>query len=573
MQLQTHRVHIENRNYSSWKYIDISTNLPTENTELGSPLSLRVFHGDEIQHSQIINSPVRTSPYIAGVLLIENNRTYGRSCSNKRLLYKCIPDNASLPAFLVPYEISLKFSKKIVNKYVLFRFNEWKDKHPVGVLTETIGDVTDNAAFCEYRLCCRNLRQNAKIKKEIESRIQMEEKRTYLENIIQNSKYCVKDRTRDYVIAIDPEGSRDYDDAFSCKIIGDSQCVISIHISNVVLWLDHLKLWEFLKNIANVSTVYLPNKRLPMFPPILSENLCSLTADGEKRIAFTLDITLDRNGTILATEFSNTAISVCKNYVYESAECLANPTYRILYEMAVKRDAHNIKDSHDVVAYWMMQMNHIAGDKLANCKTGIFRKAEKRKKESESSVGIPDDISQNTRRILQLWDSVVSAEYCTYMENMPIDHCVMGLQNYVHITSPIRRLVDIVNQIALMVALQLAELSEDVCIFLKENMQIAKIEYINENSRAIKKTQQECDTLYKIAENPGIIDESWRGIILNIDEERGQAIAYLEDLNLMISVGIDGNENIEKYNYYMFCVYVFEDEYKIRMKLRWTICD
>ena len=569
--MQIYRVHIDNRNYSSWKYIDTSTNLPTENTELDSPLSLRVFHGDEIQNSQIMNSPARKSPYIAGVLLIENNRTYGRT-SNKRLLYKCIPDNPLYPAFLVPYEISLKFSKKIVNKYVLFQFHQWKDKHPVGIILETIGDVTDNAAFCEYRLCCRNLRQNSKIKKGIESKIQMEEKRTYLENMIQNSKYSVKDRTTtDYVIAIDPEGSRDYDDAFSCKMIGDSQYVISIHISNVVLWLDHLKLWEFVQNIANVSTVYLPNKRLPMFPSILSENLCSLTADGEKRIAFTLDITLDMTGTILATEFSNTAIRISKNYVYENAECLANPTYRILYEMARKKDA-NVKDSHDVVAYWMMQMNHIAGNHLAKYKRGIFRKAEKQNK-SNDSVGIPDDISQNTRRILQIWESVVSAEYSMYMDNMPTEHCIMGLQNYAHITSPIRRLVDIINQIALMVELQLAELSEDVCMFLKENMQIVKIEYINENSRAIKKTQQECDTLYKIAENPAIMEESWRGIILNIDEERCQAVAYLEDLNLMISVGIGGNDNIVKYNYYMFCVYVFEDEYKIRMKLRWTICE
>ena len=55
----------------------------------------------------------------AGILCI--NKTYGRTENGKRLLYKCIPDDSTLPPILVPYQIQMSFSKSHKNKYILFR--------------------------------------------------------------------------------------------------------------------------------------------------------------------------------------------------------------------------------------------------------------------------------------------------------------------------------------------------------------------------------------------------------------------------------------------------------------------
>jgi len=574
MQSSTYSIiqtYIENRNYSQFHFINTETNLSVDITDF-HPKTLRLFHGDvfstEIKGHKtpsikIIQSPVKSAPYIAGVLLLENNKTYGRTTLKKRLLYKCIPDDIHLPAFLVPYEMKLGFSKKIVNKYVLFRFSEWSDTHPLGMLTETIGDVSDHAAFCEYRLCCRHLRpkSHTAMKTQIES--QMQEKRTYIENIIQ--KYKIQDRTSDYVIAIDPEGSRDYDDAFSCKQIETGYCV-SIHIANVFLWLESLQLWNMVSTVTNVSSMYLPDKRRPMLPPLLSENLCSLTADGDKRIALTIDISVDTNGAILTTNVSNTAIYISKNYVYESKECQEDATYKMLYKIA-RMQSTNIHDSHDVVAHWMMKMNSLVGQLLAENKTGIFRKATPNETANKDKVlQIPLGIPSETRRILETWASV-SAEYVSCPDTMSTEHCVMNLQNYVHITSPIRRLVDIINQIALNFILEdRNKFSEGALEFLKMNME--NIRHINENTRTIRKTQQECDTLYKLTENPDISERNIHGIIVDIDEHLNKITAYLEELNMMITVHVE--VPTELYSYHMFRVYVFEDEYKIRQKLKWV---
>ena len=94
---------------------------------------------------------------ISAVLCLRDNKTFGRKNGGK-LLYKCIPDNKNIPAFLVPYEIkNMGFSKLFINQYVTIRFVEWTDKHPIGIITNIIGsvDIIDN--FYEYQLYCKSL--------------------------------------------------------------------------------------------------------------------------------------------------------------------------------------------------------------------------------------------------------------------------------------------------------------------------------------------------------------------------------------------------------------------------------
>jgi exoribonuclease II len=62
---------------------------------------------------------------------------------------------------------------------------------------------------------------------------------------------------------------------------------LSIYISNVTIWMDILNLWNSFSQ--RISTIYLPDKKRPMLPTILSECLCSLQ-ENLTRIAFVMDI-------------------------------------------------------------------------------------------------------------------------------------------------------------------------------------------------------------------------------------------------------------------------------------------
>jgi hypothetical protein len=124
-----YKILINDRNYSSYSFVDDDTHedlvMNTENGLINiNPIESKMFTKDVFVYDNanvtITFSHIRTGILIAGILMLENNRTFGRSKNKKRLLYKCIPDDKHLPAFLVPYEIQMTFSKVQKNKYVLF---------------------------------------------------------------------------------------------------------------------------------------------------------------------------------------------------------------------------------------------------------------------------------------------------------------------------------------------------------------------------------------------------------------------------------------------------------------------
>ena len=114
---------VYDRSYTSWEVFETATfqkininDFITQEETVFNPIKWKlfsndVFNIDENDNIIIVHSSVRSSSPIPGVLVISDNKTYGRNKYN-RLLYKCIPDDSRLPPFLVPYEIKhVGFSK------------------------------------------------------------------------------------------------------------------------------------------------------------------------------------------------------------------------------------------------------------------------------------------------------------------------------------------------------------------------------------------------------------------------------------------------------------------------------
>ena len=125
-----------------------------------------------------------------------------------------------------------------------------------------------------------------------------------------------------------------------------------------------MDLWESFS--LRIATIYLPDRKRPMLPTILSDALCSLQED-RTRFAFTLDIYINtKTNNIERTSYCNSCISVKKNYVYEEPELLINTDYQDVFRIIKGLNTTNqkyvdsIKDSHDVVAYMMVMMNFLS---------------------------------------------------------------------------------------------------------------------------------------------------------------------------------------------------------------------
>jgi hypothetical protein len=580
-----YKININNRNYDSWTIYLTST---LESIELNiEPLKYRLLNGDVFNYNNeevsIIHSSIRIIENIPAVLILNNNKTYGRTKGLKgKLLYKCISDDIRLPEFLVPYEVkNIGFSKVLSNLYVTINFNEWTNKHPIGQIKQVIGTIDKLSNFYEYQLYCKSLYNSIqKFTKDANNALKEHQllnitdtltHNTFIENIYIKHPEIENRLNEEWkIITIDPVGSTDYDDGFSIKKLNYNQQLLSIYISNVTLWLDTLNLWDSFSQ--RISTIYLPDRKRPMLPTILSDCLCSLI-ENKNRIAFVMDIIIENNN-IKSINYLNCLIKVTKNYNYEQSELLESEYYIKLFEltrMLSKKYKYgcDVRNSRELVSYLMILMNYYCAKDFITYKNGIFRANIIKNNEI---INIPDDVNYELLKFIKIWSSS-SSQYINFekidtqdYQNI-IKHDMLSMESYTHITSPIRRLIDLLNIIKIQQNKNMINLSNNAFNFY--NKWVNKLDYINITMRAIRKVQSECNMLDMCFHNPEILDKNYEGYCFDkIQRNDGlyQFIVYLPELKLASKITIRVNLNNFEKRFYK--LYLFNNEAKFKKKIR-----
>jgi exoribonuclease R len=530
------------------------------------PYAEKIFNQDIVGVGEkggvvVVASLLRNQKTISGVLVLEKNIGHGRL--GKRVLYKCVPDDRRLPTFLVPYSLDVGgFAKKWVNKYVAFKFKEWVGEKPVGELVVTIGDVNVLENFYEYQLYCKNL--NASIQDfvaETKNRFQDKSHDAYIESI--SATYGVEDRTLwPGIYSIDPVGSKDFDDAFGLSASAVDGCVrLSVYISNVALWMDGLRLWSSFSQ--RISTIYLPDRKRPMLPSVLSDVLCSLL-EGKVRFAFVMEMDVcEETGEIVGdVMFKNVSIKVERNFRYDEPDLEANSVYqralRLVKNMSPKED---VGDSHDFVAYLMVLMNYKCAVRFAERKNGIYR-SFKFKSGLDFPVTLPKDVLLN----LKLWHSNGSS-YIKY-DGEKVHH-MLKFNEYVHITSPIRRLVDLLNIIQMMDNEGLVAMTGDMRTFYERWTSDESLAYVNQSMRAIRRVQNDCALLAMCTTKPDVMDKEYEGFVFEAMERNDglwMYVVYVPELKL--SSKFIHYVKMDMYSQHKFKIYLFEDNDALKKKIR-----
>ena len=138
---------------------------------------------------------------------------------------------------------------------------------------------------------------------------------------------------------------------------------------------------------------------------------------------------------------------------------------------------------------------------------------------------------------------------------------------YIHITSPIRRLVDLLNMIKLQEHKLLITLSTDASQFY--NKWIEQLDYINTTMRAIRKIQTECSLLDTCFNNPDTLNKIYDGYCFDkLERNDGlyQFIVYLPELKLTSKITV--RDNLENYEKKQYKLYLFNNEEKFKRKIR-----
>lgn len=551
------------QDYSEWQF---------DNKELTTinPAIERLFHGDIVDDKckVLTPSPIRTEKNIPCILDFRGS-TYGRA--KDKLLYRCIPDDKTIPQFIVPYEQKqVGFDKHKTNKYVLIQFKEWSkgEKHPIGSLTNTLGDTDNYDAYTEYQLYCKKLVTSLKEFNKQTSFLKEKHTQTTLVDALCEKYLDIENRTHLNVFSIDPAGCTDIDDAIGI-VTSKTRTTISVYIANVPLILDNFNLWQHLTD--KCSTIYLPDKKIPMLPSILSDNICSLLED-ELRFAFALDVIV-KDSSVINVTFRTVLIKVSKNYQYEEPDLLQNIDYQDLLKMTQTLDS-SVKDSHDLVEYFMVYMNHQSALKLAEYNCGIFRSAHMKSahmKSAPEETNLPPDVNKFITHF-----KYASGQYCTF-ENKG-SHDLIGYDNYIHITSPIRRIVDIVNMTLLQDKLGLIKYIyledwRNFCAKWQNN-----VDFINTSTKSIKKVQNGCNLL-ALYTNEKVKSTIHQGYLF--DRRENESInkkgkhkysysVYVPDYKMVSTFKTD--ELIEDYSRRQFTLHLFMDEANLKEKIRLQEC-
>lgn len=152
-----------------------------------------------------------------------------------------------------------------------------------------------------------------------------------------------------YTITIDGADSKDFDDAISLEMPsgGKKPYKLYVHIADVSYFVEKdSPLDEEAK--ARATSYYLANRVVPMLPPSLSEELCSLIA-GRNRLAVTACMDIDpQKGHILKSEFYTSIIKVDRRYTYTQAEEeldeSRDPILRDLWKLASHQRKQRMKE-------------------------------------------------------------------------------------------------------------------------------------------------------------------------------------------------------------------------------------
>ncbi|MGO9112827.1 MAG: ribonuclease R family protein, partial [Thermoguttaceae bacterium] len=126
------------------------------------------------------------------------------------------------------------------------------------------------------------------------------------------------DLTGETVITIDPVDARDFDDAISLEKLNDGHWRLGVHIADVSHFVRPRTALD--REAHNRGTsVYLPDRVLPMLPELISNGLASLQPD-KVRYTKTVFMEYTPEGVRTHTEFHSAAIKSSKRLTYEQVD-------------------------------------------------------------------------------------------------------------------------------------------------------------------------------------------------------------------------------------------------------------
>ncbi|HEX4001316.1 MAG TPA: VacB/RNase II family 3'-5' exoribonuclease [Candidatus Acidoferrales bacterium] len=116
------------------------------------------------------------------------------------------------------------------------------------------------------------------------------------------------------IVTIDGETARDFDDAVLVRPLPGGACELQVHIADVAHYVPRNSALDREARIRGTS-VYFPNRAVPMLPEQLSNGICSLNPQVD-RLVMSVIMQIDSAGRVIAADFTPGVIRSAERMTY-----------------------------------------------------------------------------------------------------------------------------------------------------------------------------------------------------------------------------------------------------------------
>jgi len=419
-----------------------------------------------------------------------------------RNFYYVVPDD---PRFVHDIYVRPERDQRLgtsasVGDKVVVRMEPWESRHvnPEGEIIEVLGPAS--APGIDMLSIIRKYHLPAEFPKDV-----LDQAERISENIDARQLEEREDLRNEFIVTIDPDDARDFDDAIQVEKTG-SGWRLGVHIADVA---TYVRPGSALDREARQrgNSVYLPDRVIPMLPERLSNGVCSLNP-GVDRLTHSVFIHFDKHGVVKSARFAHSVIRSAHRLTYKQAYAILTSPPRdrlgerlhLAWELAAllrrKRFEHGALDldfpevkvwvdkrghptrlervendeSHQLIEEFMLAANEaVARELKKRAIPTVYRvhenpDPEKLAEYREFVLSFNYKVGDLTHRTelqrllasirgkaeeqalkVALLKSLKRARYAP----QPLGHYGLAKANYLHFTSPIRRYADLVVHRAL----------------------------------------------------------------------------------------------------------------------------
>lgn len=268
------------------------------------------LNGDTVRvEVQKVQGNRRTEGRVKEVLERKQTEFFGRMEVKPNFAF-LVPDGDRIPVdIFIPLQ---ELNGAVNGDKAMVKVTEWgRSRNPVGQVLRVLTNESANEQAMQEILSENGF--------PLEFPDEVMEEAARIPDILDKKEIARREDMREVLtLTIDPVDAKDFDDAISIRALKGGYYEVGVHIADVSHYVQAGTALD--EEAANRATsVYLPDRVLPMLPEHISNVLCSLRPN-EDKFTFSAIFTINKSGKVKDYRLGKTVIHSNRRFTYEEVQ-------------------------------------------------------------------------------------------------------------------------------------------------------------------------------------------------------------------------------------------------------------